>query len=180
MERQYGHLYTNLFGIGAVSLCFLLLLQALWFLPVGVQAQFPVGTQSQPPADTNRDDLESRVVSFFETLRRGNSHSAFSALLQGSPLDAPEASTQSIELRTRVEELPEQFGNIFHWERLETKRVGANIALIRYVLLYDNYPVIWTFMFYRKPPLTTSTTASNPNLWVLVELHFDTDMKSLL
>jgi len=172
MERQYRYLYTNIFGIGVASLCCLLLLPTVWFLPVGAQ--------SQPPADTSRDEFGPRILSFFETLRRGHSTLAFDALLQGSPLiSAPESGVQLIELRTRVEDSQEQFGNIFDWERLETKRIGANIALVRYVLLYDHYPVIWTFTFYRKPPLTTSTTVPNPN-WVLITIHFDTDMKNLL
>jgi|GEM_PF-1877515 len=174
MERRYGHLYTKFFGIGAASFCFLLLLSALGLLPVGAQPQ--------SPADVNRDELfEPRVESFFRTLRGGNSTLAFDTLLQGSPLiGTPEASAQLIALQKRVDDSQDQFGNIFHWERLEIKRVGTNIALVRYILLYDNYPVIWTFTFYRKPSLTTSTTVSSSNLWVIIELHFDTEMKNLL
>jgi hypothetical protein len=177
MERQHGYLHKKLFCIGAVLFCFLLLLPVLRLLPMGVQAQLST--------DTNREDYEPRIVAFFETLSRGNPTSAFYELLRSSPLGTPEASEHVAELQRRVIELqsPSEFGDILAWERLEVKRVGTNVSIARYVLMYDRYPVVWTFMFYRKPLPATSTTvpsSTGSNPWVLVELHFNTDMKSML
>jgi len=166
MERQYGNWYRNLFGTGAVLLCILLLLILLRFPPSGVQAQ----------SDTGRDEFEQRMQTFFDAVARSSSASALSELLRSSPLGSPDASEQLAELQRGVEELEKQFGAVLNWEKLDTtKRIGNNIAVVRYVLMYEQYPVVWTFTFYRKPSLTSG---SNP--WVLVELHFDTNMRSLL
>jgi len=174
MERQYKHLHKNLFGMGAVLFCFLLLLPFLRLLPVGAQLS--------TVTDANVDEFEPRIRLFFESLKRGNSSSAFEQLLSGSPLGTSESITQSNAFRSRVDDLQTQFGNIFTWEKLETtKRIGSNIALVRYVLMYENYPVVWTFMFYRKPLPASGLAGPTPNPpWVLVDLYFDTDMKNLL
>jgi hypothetical protein len=82
------------------------------------------------------------------------------------------------ELRNKVTECKEQFGDILNWEKIEEKKLGNDVVVFRYVLKYDQYPVIWTFAFYRKPPLSSSTpttislpsTPSNP--WMLVGLRF--------
>ena len=171
MERRYEHLYKNLFGMGAILCCFLLLSFVFWLLPAGAQTPLP--------ADTNREEFESRIETFFGTLRRGSSTSvALDEFLRGSPLGASDANTQSNALRDRIDDL-QQFGNIVTWEKLEPRRIGTHIVLARYVLVYDQYPVIWTFVFYRKPPATTSSMTGSAS-WVLIELHFDTHMKNLL
>ena len=170
MERSHKHLYKNLFIMGTVVLCFLLLLPSLRLLPVGVQAQ---------PTDANRDEFDVRIQAFFESLRRGPSTPAFDELLRGGPLGTPEAVEESTKLQHSVADLQERLGAILSFEKLDTKRVGTSITLVRYVLMYDRHPVVWTFAFYRKPSSTPSITTPSPT-WVLVELHFDTDMKSLL
>lgn len=173
MEHQ--HIYKNLFGAGAVLLCFLLLFPSLRLLPVGAQTQL---------SDASREEFDTkilgRVEAFFDTLKRGPSAPAFDELLRGSPLGVPEAATQKDALRTTIDDLAPQFGNILAWERLDIRRIGTHIALVRYVLMYDNHALVWTFTFYRKPSSTPSITISTPNSWVLIELHFDTDMKKQL
>ena len=169
------HKHKNLYLIGAIVLCILLLLPSLRFLPVGAQVT--------SVTDANRDVFDTRILPFFEALKRGNSSSVsstFEELLRGSPLGAPEASMQANDLRRRVEGLQVEFGDIITQEKLETKQVGANITIVRYVLMYEHYPVVWTFAFYRKPSTTTGMATSTSNPPVLVELHFDTDLKSLL
>jgi len=138
-----------------------------------------VGAQTQPPVDINREEFEPRIPFFFTTLSRVGSASAFEELLRGSPLDAPEARASLIDLRRSVDNLQTEFGDILTWERLEIKRVGAHIAVARYVLLYEHYPVVWTFTFYRRPTTTPSVVTPTPNPWVLIELHFEMDMKNL-
>ena len=170
-QMEHRRLYKQIFSIGTVLLCFLLLLPALRFLPAGAQ--------SQPATDVGRDEFDARIQFFFETLRRVGSVPAFDELLRGSPLGTSDANAPLTNLRNRVDGLQADFGDILNWEKLETKRVGTSIVLVRYVLMYDRYPVVWTFTFYRKPPTTPSVTALNQNLWLLVELHFDTDTKSL-
>ena len=163
MTRQYNRLYKSFFGIGVLLMC-ILLLPSLRILPVGAQAQ-PV------PGTGREQELESRIDAFFGTLSRGNSDSAFNELLRMSPLVSSGAVTQMNALRNRVDEL-KRFGEILSWERYETKQIGIDVSVVRYVLKYESHPVNWTFVFYRKPPSASSTAGSNP--WVVIELHFDT------
>ena len=166
MERKYNRLYKNLCGIGAALLCFLLLLPSLRFLPTEAQ-----------PVDTGRDhEFDVKIRTFFDSLAKGNSATAFEELLRQSPLASSGADSQSTEqLRNKVNELEMRFGKILHYEKYETKPIGEDIRLVRYILKYEQYPVIWTFTLYRKPvPLTSSSSMTNP--WGLVELHFDTNL----
>lgn len=173
MTHQHKHFFRPLLSVGAVMVCFLLLLPLFRILPVGAQ--------TQPVTDTNRDEFDDRITAFFDALRtsRVNSASALNELLRGSPLGAPEADGAVDALRSRVDELREQFGTIHTYERLDARRIGTSITIVRFVLMYERYPVVWTFTFYRKPSTTPSVTGSLPNPAVLIQLHFDTDIKSL-
>ena len=167
MKRQYNHPYKSLCGIGAASVCFLLLLPCFRLLPVGAQLQTSV--------DASRDlEFDTKIRDFFDTIKRGNSSLALEELLRQSPLDSSNASSHLTELRNKIEEMKERFGEILRWEKYETKRIGEDIILIRYILKYERYPVIWTFTLYRKPSVSSSITNTNP--WGLIELHFDTNL----
>ena len=168
MERQPKHMYKNLPVIGTVLLCILLLSPSLRLLPVGAQTQ---------STSANRDEFDAQILTFFEALKRGSS-TAFDELLRGSSLGAPEGTTQLNAIRTKLDDLPPQFGNILAWEKVDVKRIGTSIALVRYVLMYERYPIVWTFSFYRRPSSTSGMTTTGT--WVLVELHFETDLKKLL
>jgi hypothetical protein len=167
MERQYNHLYKKLYSIGAALGCLLLLLLVLRFLPADAL--------SQPAIDINREqELDTRIRTFFGALSRENSSSAFEELLRGSPLGSSNANLQTTDLRNKVDELGQQFGGIIDWEEYEIKRMGKDVIVMRYILKYDQYPIIWTFAFYRKPTSTSSLTTSNS--WVLIELRYDTNI----
>ena len=161
MQRSYVRLYKNLLGIGVALLCLTLLLPGLHIAPADAQPQ--------SPSDINREqELDERIQTFFQLLRNNNSMAAFDGLLIQSPLSAPAALPQLNELRSKTEEAKNQFGEILNWERFDTKSIGLDVVVIRYILKYDQYPVIWTFAFYRKP----SESIINTNRWVLVELQF--------
>jgi len=165
-------MYRFFCGTGAALICVLLLLSSLQFIPVGAQ--------SQSMSDTGREsDVDVKIRDFFDTLVRGNSSSAFDALLRQGPLGSSDAAQASTELRNKVDELQTQLGNILKYEKYDTKWIGEDVLLIRYILKYEHAPVIWTFTLYRKPAMTPSMT--NPNTtWMFIQLHFDTDMKILL
>jgi hypothetical protein len=167
MKRQYDILYKNLICIGAALICFLLLLPA--FRLTQTEAQIP------PTGDTNRDsDLDSRIQTFFMTLQRTTiSTSAFDELLRGSPLGSLDADQRS-GLRSKVDDLKKDFGEIINWEEYESKQIGKDVRLVRYILKYEHYPVIWTFAFYRKPTTSSSSLTAS---WVLVKLEFDTELR---
>jgi len=170
MERRGDYWFKNFLGIGAVLVCFLLLLSALRLAPVDAQ-------QPPPSADTNREqELDTKISAFFTAFMRGNTESAFQELLWQSPFGSASAGSALVDLRNKAEETKTEFGDIYRWEKFETKRFGEDVVMVRYVLKHEQYPVLWTFVFYRKPSSTTSMTMTNPNAWVLVQLRFDTDI----
>jgi hypothetical protein len=166
MKRQYN-LYKSLYGIGAAVVFFLLL--------------FPVfrliSTDAQTTDTARKQELNGRIQSFFGALSKGNSALAFEGLLNQSPLGSMIASTELTEMRNKVGEFKIKFGEIIRWDEYDSKPIGEDIIVIRYILKYDQYPVIWTFVFYRKPSPTMSI--NNQNLWGLVEVHFDTNLGNL-
>ena len=164
MKQKHDRLYKNLFGIGVALVCFLLLLPVLRTVPAGAQSSVDSGVIQ---------DLERRIETFFGELRRTAPAptSVFADFLERGPLGSD--NQRVAELRRDVNALSGQFGDILHWERHDTRQIGSNTIVIRYVLLYDQYPVVWSFAFYRKPSLTPGI---NPNTWILVGLQFDPDL----
>ena len=162
-----SQLHKNLFAICAALICCLLLLSTLRIVPAGAQPQ--------PSTDGSRshDIIERQIETFFLFLRSGNTNTAFADLLNQSPLNAPAAAAEVAHLQSRVDDLNTRFGGILHWDRLDTRQLGTDVIVMRYILKYDRFPVIWSFAFYRKPSPTTMT---NPNTWVVVELQFDTNL----
>ena len=165
MERKHDRLYKNLFSIGVALVCVLLLLSVLRTVPAGAQSSLDSSTVQL---------LDTRITTFFRALQQEGataSTSVFTDFLGQSPLGSDES--QVTTLRRDVNALIGQFGDILHWERYDTRQIGTNTIVIRYVLLYDQYPVIWSFAFYRKPSLTPGI---NPNPWTLVGLQFDPNL----
>jgi len=170
--KRYGHLYKSLSGVGVALVCFLLLLPSFHF--------FPVGAQSTTLSDASREqEIEARIHTFFNALMRSNSATAFEGLLSQSPYSSFETGTVLPELRKEVDDLSDQYGNILNYEKFVTKRIGEDIVLSQYILKCDKGPVIWTFAFYRKPAMPGSIS-SGAGTWMFVQLHFDTDLRTLL
>lgn len=183
MIRRHPFRFAYLAGAAALLiLAALLLLPSIPVTPVGAQ-----GTVT--PTDTTQD-FDERIRTFFEQLKTGSTTVAFDNLTQNSPLGAKTAGVQVTDMRTRYEETKRSvFGEILDWEKHGSKRIGADIVVVRYILKFENYPMIWTFTFYRKPmpqgslsapPISGVSTASvNPNAWTLIEMRFDSSLDLL-
>ncbi|MDR3181852.1 MAG: hypothetical protein LBT89_02860 [Planctomycetaceae bacterium] len=155
-------MFRNAIIIFALLSAAVLLLPALRIIPLGAQ---PAGSE------TSRDsEFDTKIKGFFSNLAKGETQSALDELLRQSPLGNPAAANQVGELKTQIDELKMQFGNILDSEKLDVKHFGEDITVIRYILKCEQYPVVWTFTFYRKPVQTLSVL----NPWALIELHFDT------
>ena len=107
---------------------------------------------------------------FFNALR-SNSALAFDELLREGPLGNPEAAEKRNKLQNHTDELKTRCGTIVRREQYETKPIGEDIVLVRYILKYEQYPVVWTFTFYRKT--TASSSVVQPSSWVIVALDFE-------
>ena len=163
--KQQKRIYKGFVATGIVLVCCFLTLAALRLIPADIQAQ-TITTASM------ERELDARIETFFTSLSRGTSSTAFEETLRLSTLGTSSADPAIQEMRSRVDSMRSQFGNILHWEKYETKRIGEDVILIRYLLKYDIHPVMWTFSYYRKP--TGPSIVNNP--WLLVGLHFETDV----
>jgi len=167
MTRQYDRLCKTLYGIGAASVFFLLLLPALRLMPIDAQLM--------STADISREQgLDAKILDFFVNLKRGNHTLALEELLRQSTFGSSSAETVVTNMRKEIEKAGTQFGEIQAWEKYETLTFGSDIILVRYILKYDRHPVMWTFLFYRKPSGTLSMTSPS-SAWDVIELYFDTN-----
>ena len=158
----------------------MLLLLALPSVPV-----VPVGAQGTvTPQDTTRE-FDDKIRTFFDQLKSGSTTIAFDTLLLNSPLGSSTASGPISDMRARFEETKKNlFGEILDSERHSSKRIGEDIVVVRYILKCENYPMIWTFTFYRKPlssgsVSSGSTSTGNKNSWNLIEMRFDSNLDLL-
>lgn len=176
-------------GIVVVSSVALLVFLLAWprfsVMPVGAQTPVIHSSSSPVSVGSNTDivnaDLvfDNKIETFFEQLQSGSTMVAFDHLVLNSPLGAVTAASQIGDMRARLEESMDSLcGAILGWERHSSKRVGLDIAVTRYILKCENYPMIWTFTFYRKPG-AASPTATNSNPWTLIEMRFDSNLDSL-
>ncbi|MDR0521501.1 MAG: hypothetical protein LBH00_06575 [Planctomycetaceae bacterium] len=144
------------------------------FLSVSVFSIFrlmPAGAQIPPLAEISREpELDAKIRVFFAALGKGNTPAAFEELLRQSPLNSAETG-QIAELQKKTDELKSQFGEILTCEPIDVKRTGADVITLTYLLKYEQYPVQWTFQFYRKPPVAGAGSTSP---WVLIEVQFGT------
>ncbi len=182
-----------LLGILCLPALPLLVLPSIPVLPAGAQGTgampgpLPGGIVGSLGVQDVTREFDEKIQSFFDFLRGGNTAMAFDTLLQNSPLGAVTASGQITDMRARFEDTKSSlYGDILAWEKHGTKRIGEDIAVVRYILKCENYPMIWTFTFYRKPTTTNlvsvttgpkATTNSNP--WTLIEMRFDSNLDLL-
>ena len=185
MKRRCGHWHRNFWGIGAVLVCFLLLLSSLRIVPADAQQPDPADAQQAPPtADINTEqeldcieqELDNRIGAFFTAIMEGNTESAFQEILRQSPLNVGRPKSIIAGFPSQLDTLQTDVGNICGWEKYETKRIGENVIGIQYIAKHEQAPLFWVFVFYRTPSTTSSMTMSDPNAWVITQIKWKADL----
>ena len=116
--------------------------------------------------DSEVSSLQPRIKGFFDSLAtQSNTSDAFQKLFTVSQLQ--DQRIQDIVLKT--EELI-KVGTRWRSEFLDTKSVGNDVILIRYLYKNETHPVIWYFTFYRSQ-------SGLP--WNCIGIRFDTNFDSL-
>ncbi|MDR0871624.1 MAG: hypothetical protein LBN39_12615 [Planctomycetaceae bacterium] len=157
------------------AVLFPLLLLLPMFPAVSARAQQPInGTDPYK-------ELDEKINIFFEGVIAGNTSSALENLLLQSPLGTTTNSSSSASMKTRLDEARTQYGSFIDYEPVKHIPLGKDAVLIRYLLKCDNYPLVWTFTYYRKPPQrgTVSPAAVAAAPWQLIEMRFDTNLELL-
>jgi len=127
--------------------------------------------QEVPPVDPVVDALQASASRFLEDVAAGKVQSAYEQLLTGSPLlQQTEALEQVVE---KIKGLQEKVGACRGYEAVGSKRLGSDVVLLRYVVKCDEFPVVWTFVFYRPPSVQPPPAEA---AWRVVGVRFDTDL----
>jgi hypothetical protein len=128
------------------------------------------------PKDEVLDALDARVRPFLEAVSQGDTQKAYDDLLRGSPLLLKKAEAVKA-LVERTNQLPSRFGRYRNFERIDVKRVGKDLVLLKYLYKCEDFPVVWYFTFYR-PPAGTEAPAEEA-AWRVIIVRFDTELELL-
>ena len=126
--------------------------------------------------------LHEKVDSFFKNLAGGGPtqitavtpDEAFDALLVGSPLIDPR---QRQSLVDRTSQFDDKYGRFISSERIAAKRVGQHVVVLKYLYKAENFPVVWTFTYYRNFKLLDRTVETEN--WIVIAVRFDTRLDLL-
>ncbi|MEX0937511.1 MAG: hypothetical protein WDZ59_06590 [Pirellulales bacterium] len=129
---------------------------------------WPSFGQETMPTDTVPDTLHQRIHNLFEDLALGRAESAFDTLLRGSPLE--DRSNDVQRLAERAQQLKDTYGAYQSHERITSKKVGSDVAVVKYLYKCADSPVVWYFTFYRP---------STSEAWNVISVRFDTDLELL-
>ena len=143
-------------------------------LAPAVAASF--GQENGAPRDALLTSLSDRVSLFFEGLGREQTPEAFRELLVDSSLLGQEEALR--QLVAQAAQLPTKYGRYRGAEQVGAQSVGQDLVLLRYLGKHDQCPVVWTFVFYRPPPLAGATPAE-PEKWRIVSIRFHTEWEQL-
>lgn len=71
-----------------------------------------------------------------------------------------------------------RYGEYRTFERIATKRVGSDLALLKSLYKCEHFPVVWYFTFYRTPQRIEGA-AGSAGAWRVVIVRFDADVERL-
>lgn len=160
----------------------LLLLTSVLLLILTISLLFQRDATAQPrPTDSNSEPmLERRIETFFNKLTSttGGMKTALEDLFQDSPL-LSRGSTDLMEtMSQKFTELKDSgIGSFQGYELVDSKWIGKDLVVMRYLYKGENFPVLWSFQFYRTSRGTVVSSSASP--WNIINVRFDTNMEPL-
>lgn len=119
-------------------------------------------------------NLEDRVIRFFNDVAAGKENDAFNELLHGSQLLEQDDDVQALIDKSKL--IEDRYGPFQDSERIDAKRIGNDLVLMKFLFKCEKFPVVWYFAFYRdfrRAPTATS------NDWVVIAVRFDSQVERL-
>lgn len=125
-------------------------------------------------ADPVVDRLHEQTVQFLEDVSLGREEIAFADLLTGSPLaQQTEAVQKLIDSAGTIES---RYGEYQNFERIDARRIGRDLVLLKYLYKCEDFPVVWYFTFYRD---FDSNDSMLDNDWITIGVRYDTELELL-
>lgn len=102
----------------------------------------------------------------------GAATSSYEELLKDGPL---RDHVDKIAARTKEELAKKKYGEFIGEERggielVQSKAIGRDVILLRYLYKFEKYPLVWYFTYYRP---------GRDKSWVVVTVRFDTELELL-
>lgn len=165
----------RLFTVFAAGMFFVFLISL-----IATQPPRPVGAQGMTFSSPDQPkEVDDKIKNFFEDIiLNSNSSKAFDDLLRSGSVSSVVGNQTIDEMKTKLNDIKKQFGEFRSFERIDVKPWGEDLVIAKYLLKCDSHPVVWTFTFYRRPPLSSSST-SPAGPWNVIGLRFDTNLELL-
>ena len=133
-----------------------------------------LGAEEATIVDPIVGKLHEKITRFFDRLANPEEGAAFNDLLLGSPLSERTAAVK--ELIERSKELPGRYGTRRDSEQISAKRIGKDVIVLKYLLKYEKFPVVWYFVYYRD---FARLTPASDDYWIVISMRFDTQVELL-
>src|SRR5690606_3269274 len=102
----------------------------------------------------------------------GDVDDAYEDLLVGSRLATQDNAIATFVEKTR--QIEDLYGRFDSFERIDARRVGRDLALLKYLYKSEDFPVVWYFTFFRTGNPSPSDPLRGPEDWKVIALRFDT------
>jgi len=131
-----------------------LLLILIIFLGVKVFAQD--SKLSSPSAEPITEvmipsEVKSKLNNFFDAIKRKEFKKAYEELLKNSPINDKKEDIEN--LLNQTERTVRIYGDFSGASFVNGHNASDNYIRLRYLGLYDKYPIRWIFTFYKSPKL---------------------------
>jgi hypothetical protein len=122
-------------------------------------------------------DLRAKAFLDNLTSKQATVEQTYETLLKGGPLASKKQAIET--LVTRSAELETKYGKFRASERIEAKRIGADVLILKYLYKCDNFPVVWYFTFYRDQRPASASATTTTRTWSVIAVRFDTEIELL-
>lgn len=128
-------------------------------------------TPVQAQDDEVLESLDQRVTTLFNAIGdRAGIRDAVQEFVAGGALEQQRAIDSLVQ---QIEPFENRYGRLVEAERVAARAAGKDLWLLTYLYKTEQIPVIWRFVYYRRPDRTELSD------WRVVSISFDTDFKRL-
>ncbi len=155
----------------------------LWLLAVALVASAMNGAAIAQTDETTTEEIvaaaDTRAKTFLDNLssKQATVEQTYETLLKGGPLAGKKQAIESLVMRSG--ELETRYGKFRASERIEAKRIGADVLILKYLYKCDNFPVVWYFTFYRDQRPASPAATTTTRTWSVIAVRFDTEIELL-
>ncbi|MBN2473722.1 MAG: hypothetical protein JXB62_03890 [Pirellulales bacterium] len=137
--------------------------------------RFSPGQEVASKPDQELTPLDDQIKQFLEAVSLGQLDEAYSELLAGSALAKQDKLLK--ELVAKTGQLETLYGAYRGFEKINSKRIGRDLVLFRYLYKCERFPVVWYFAFYRTA--APGETPAENGTWRVITVRFDTQLELL-